>query len=356
MIVLHVAKIQTNLDNGVNAVVPKHVIEQGNYAQTALLNINNVSIGGVKQLQYNGSESFPESLEAPFNRPDIVVFHEVNVIEFIQLYKKLKKAGIPYIIVPHGEITEQALKKKWLKKKIAYFLWFNSFVKNAIKIQCLSESEQSRVKLTKNTVVIGNGTDIPVRTKTDFSEKGLRLIYIGRLERHIKGLDLLIGAMAKIADFARENGISLDIYGPDVLGRKADIQSLIDENGVEDLVKIYDPVFGEAKENALLSHDIFIQTSRTEGLPLGVLEAMAYAMPVILTKGTSMMESMEKCDGGYSAGSTVEEIEKALIKAYSDKKDWSKKGNNGRKFIIENYSWAKIGKEETEKYGLYIKK
>ena len=354
MIVLHIAKIQTNVDNGVNAVVPKHVAEQRKYAETAMLNINNVQIPGVKQLRYDGSDAFPGSLPVPFNKPDIAVFHEVNVIEFIGLYKKLKKAGIPYVIVPHGEITEQALKKKWLKKKIAYFLWFNAFVKNAKKIQCLSLSEQNRVRLTDNTVVIGNGTDIPEISKSEFSDKGLKLIYIGRLERHIKGLDRLIEAIAGIADTARKNGISLDIYGPDVFGRRADIQSLIDNAGVGDLIKIYDPVFGDKKEKALLEHDIFIQTSRSEGLPLGVLEAMAYAMPVILTKGTSMMEDMKKCDGGYPAGDSVEEIKNAVLNAFSDKKEWKQKGDSGRKFIIENYSWAKIGKEEIEQYGKII--
>lgn len=355
MIILHIAKIQTNLDNGVNAVVPKHVIEQGKYADTALLNVNDVKIDGLKQLKYKGSDNFPAYLDKPFDRPDLVVFHEANVIEFISLYKKLKKDGIPYIIVPHGEITAQALRKKWLKKKIAYFLWFNAFIKNAEKIQCLSDNEQRRVKITENTFVIGNGTDIPVKTKTGFSAKGLKLIYIGRLERYIKGLDLLVEAMSEIADFARKNGIVLDIYGPDIMGRRADIQSLIDEKNVGDLIKICDPVFGEEKEKELLAHDIFVQTSRTEGLPLGVLEAMAYGMPLILTKGTSMMECLEGCDGGYAAGSTSEEIKNAIVKAFDDRSNWGVKGGNGRNFIIKNYSWEKIGKEEVERYNKFLK-
>lgn len=350
MIILHISEIQTNLDNGVNAVVPKHVLEQGKYAHTALLNVNNVSINGVDQLEYDSKGDFPQYLPQPFDKPDLVVFHEVNRIEYIRLYKALLKKGIPYIIVPHGEITKTALRKKWLKKKIAYLLWFNGFIKNAKAIQCLSEGEESRISITKKLFVGSNGLYVPDKQKFSFSETGMKLVYIGRIEMKIKGLDLLVKAMADIAEFARKNGVVLNIYGPDYKGRRKQLEDLIKHFNVGDLIFVNEAIFGEEKEKVLLSNDVFIQTSRSEGLPLGVLESMSYGMPQILTKGTSMLDSLICCDGGYSAGSTVTEIKAAILNAYKDRENWAEKGSRSRSFVISNLCWGKIAQETVEKY------
>lgn len=354
MIVLHIAKIQTNVDNGVNAVVPKHVTEQGKYAETALLNINNVRISGVNQLRYDGSDTFPGSLPAPFNKPDIAIFHEVNVIEFIELYKKLKKAGIPYIIVPHGEITEQALKKKWLKKKIAYFLWFNRFIKNAKAIQCLSQGELAESKIKTKKFISSNGTNIPRESKQYKGGSGMKLLYIGRLDWIHKGLDLMINAIGSIQDYARKNGITLDIYGPDFFGRREKVECIIAKNNVEDIVHIYDPVFGKVKTDIILSHDVFIQTSRFEGQPLGILEAMSYGMAVIATNGTNFVENIKECNGGYDAGNTESEIAAAIRTAFETKNKWSELGCNAKKFVKDKYNWEDIAKKTLVQYGRYI--
>lgn len=354
MIVLHIAKIQTNLDNGVNAVVPKHVIEQGKFADTALLNVNNVRIDGVLQLKYTGAKSFPGSLDKPFDKPDLVVFHEVNVIEFIALYKKLKKAGIPYIIVPHGEITEQALKKKWLKKKIAYFLWFNRFIKNAKAVQCLSNGEFDKSKIKCNKFISSNGTNIPQESKQYQGEAGMKLLYIGRLDWVHKGLDMMINAIGSIQDYARANEITLDIYGPDFYGRREKIESIIKKNNVDDIVKVHNPIFGDEKKKIILNHDVFIQTSRFEGQPLGILEAMSFGMAVIATNGTNFVENICACNGGYDAGSSESEIADAICKAFETKKQWPILGENAKEFIRQRYNWESMAKIALVQYGRYV--
>ena len=51
---------------------------------------------------------------------------------------------------------------------------------------------------------------------------------------------------------------------------------------------------GKSKEQVLLDADVFIQTSRTEGLPTAVLEAMSYKIPVLITKGTGLYDDIKK--------------------------------------------------------------
>ena len=102
--------------NGVQVVVPQHLCAQGRYANVALVNISNVKMGGdIRQIEYNESFSI-SSLEAPFNRPDVVVFHECYRIQYIKIARELCSMGVPYVIIPHGELSNDAQKKKYLKK------------------------------------------------------------------------------------------------------------------------------------------------------------------------------------------------------------------------------------------------
>ena len=85
--ILHIARLRGNLTNGVNVVVPKHVSEQSAYARVGLVNISDAVICDPFLLPYCGSKNFPDYLPAPFDRPDIVVFPEVNNFEYVRLYK-----------------------------------------------------------------------------------------------------------------------------------------------------------------------------------------------------------------------------------------------------------------------------
>ncbi len=207
MKILHVAKISDNKLNGVNAVVPEYVRYQSRIAEVKFMNYNKISINGLSewQVEFDNLENILEILKLQDFIPDIVVIHEVNNVENIKLYKTLKKANIPYVIVPHGEITKTALKKKWLKKKIAYFIWFNKFIKNAEAIQCLSENEMINIEFKKEKFVATNGVNLPDKFKSYFNEQTTQMVYIGRLDCMHKGLDLLLSGINGISDFCRYN-------------------------------------------------------------------------------------------------------------------------------------------------------
>lgn len=350
MVILHIASIGESLTSGVNVAVPLHIKAQMELAQVCLVNIRNINVMGDMQCEYKGAESFPEYLPEPFNKPDIAIFHEVNYIEYIRLYKQLLKRNIPYIIVPHGEITQAALNRKWLKKKIAYTLWFNRFVKKAAAVQCLSENEAKESVIAKNKFVVPNGMDLYEQKPTHLERNGMKLLYIGRLEFKIKGFDLLINAVASISEEMRQNNITIDIYGPDIMARRETLQKYIDKNQVGDIIKVNDPIFAEDKEKAYFDYDIYIQTSRSEGMPMGILEALSYGMPAIVTNGTRLMQDVEEYNCGYPAGQDVETIAKAIKDAFNTKQEWYKKGENARKLIAGKYSWEKIANDSIRYY------
>lgn len=347
MIVLHIASINGSRTSGVNVVVPQHVKAQSAIAQAGFVNIRNIVVDEeIVQMKYNGAKSFPDYLDVPFNKPDIVVFHEINVPEYIKIYPNLIRKNIPYIVVPHGENTDTALKKKWLKKKLAYLLLFNRFIRHAAGLQCLSQGEYDETHTSDKKFIVPNGMDLHERRERPAKHDGMRLLYIGRLDWTHKGLDILIEAVSK----TDVPGIELDIFGPDYAGRRAVVTGMIEKHGCADKIHMHDPVFGEDKVAAYACCDLFIQTSRFEGLPLGLLEAMSYGVPVIATEGTNLTKEIEKYDAGFTARTDAESVKEAIEIAFGEKDDWEQKGDNARTLVETEFSWKNIAKEAVEKY------
>ncbi|MBQ7374234.1 MAG: glycosyltransferase family 4 protein [Clostridia bacterium] len=350
MVILHVANITNNKFNGVCVVVPRHVQAQAQYAKVALLNLNAERIEGVDE-QFAAGEDFSlENLPKPFSLPDIVIFHECYRAPYLKISKQLKKKKIPYVIIPHGELTNEAQRKKWLKKKVANFLLFNRFIKGAVAIQCLSERECDNVRFGKRKFVGTNGIVLPSIKKSWGDSESIRIVYVGRLEVNIKGLDIMINAIAKIKDQLSNKNVEFYIYGPDLNGRFESVKSLIEENGVQDIVTLNREVSGKEKEDILLNSDVFMQTSRSEGMPLGILEALSYGVPVLITKGTTLGEIVEKYDAGWVSETDSKSLAQKIIKVLEQKTKFSEKGANAMRLVSENFLWDKISKDAVEKY------
>ncbi len=350
MVILHIASIDNSKTSGVCVAVLKHVEAQGRLAETAIINVNGILLSEVKrQLPYTKAFDI-HKLPFPFNRPDLVVFHECYRPEYLGISKDLRKNNIPYVIVPHGELREEAQRKKHLKKMLANFLLFNCFINHAAALQCLSENEIKSTHFGNHIFLGTNGTEIPNTAKDSFHEEGAVFIYIGRYEWQVKGLDLLFDAIKKEAAFLRGNHCRFLLYGPDIYGRFATVSSMVREREICDLVSLQYEIVGTEKQDALLDADIFIQTSRHEGMPIGILEAMSYGLPCLVTEGTSLGAEIANDRAGWVARTDADSIAACIVKAIEDRKQWKILGCNGRNAVKEHFSWQMIAEKALMSY------
>lgn len=348
MIILYVAHLNTHIAAGPNWSVPARVVAQSKYDNVLLLNTTNVMMEHWKEVKaFHNLSEFVElhlqNLPEPFTRPDIVVFEGFNFMEQVKFAKELKKAGVPYVITPRGAMTYDAQHNHaWLKKRLARWLFLDRYIKNARAIQYLTEGECASSRRMFNTpyYILPNGFNKASIIKQNFSEKAIKATFIGRLDMHHKGIDLLLNAMASMKEFLEHSKFKLDIYGP----KRYDyykIEEAIRTLGIETIAEIHDEVGGKRKEQVLLSTDLFVMTSRLEGLPMGLLEAFTYGVPCFVTRGTNMKEAVDRADAGWTCEVDEEEIKNTLIKIVEERNLLKEKGLHALA-LSEDYQWDKI--------------
>ena len=354
MVILHIANVSEHRFYGVNIAVPLHVKAQQKHETVGFINTAGLKLEGIEnQLEYRKNMSFKE-LPEPFCKPDIIVFHEVYQRNMLPLLLEAERKKLPYVIIPHGCLTQNAQNHKKIKKLFGNFLLYNRIIGRAIGIQCLSEAELENTHFRVHKFIGTNGIEI-LNRKESFGENGISFVYIGRLDIYIKGLDILSEAVKLCADFLRENRCRISLYGPDENGCHARLKAMTAENGTDDIVSVFGPVTGEEKQNILLSSDCFIQLSRSEGMSMGILEALGTGLPCIVSEGTGMADIVSKAKAGWKCGNDAESAADAIRLAVKSKDNFNNYSHSAILLTEKNYSWDKVSLDAIGEYKKLLK-
>lgn len=103
------------------------------------------------------------------------------------------------------------------------------------------------------------------------------LISVGSLAQMYKAPDIVLKAVKKV----RDNGINCRLIWLGDGIYKASMVELANQLRINDCVDFRGNVNGLQVKEALLSSDVFVLASRTEGLPRAIVEAMAEGLPCI---------------------------------------------------------------------------
>lgn len=173
--------------------------------------------------------------------------------------------------------------RRWrLKEKIERSL-FTICVSYHARSQAMLWSERA---FWPRIHVVHCGIDLKqARTSHSHTGEGQNILFVGRFD-HVKGLPILLDAFAILAD--RDSRLHLNLVG-DGPERTALEKIVLEKNLVKHVT--FHGYRSQAELRDLYTKaDVFVMTSFAEGIPVVLMEAMAYGVPVIAPRITGIPE------------------------------------------------------------------
>jgi len=240
------------------------------------------------------------------------------------------------------------LRHRAWKKRIAMALYQRRDIEAAdLLIASTSREAESlrRLGFRQPVAILPHGirpvTEKPTDRARDPADQGRvrTALFLSRLHP-VKGLPNLINAWARAAP----QGWRLVIAGPDQGGHLQAIKALIRRLGLGESVQYVGEVRDVVKSALYRAADLFVLPTYTENFGIVVAEALAYAVPVITTRGAPWSElETHRCGWWIDIG------EEPLVKALQEAMALSDQarlemGARGRA-LAQRYEWAGIARQ-----------
>ncbi len=270
--------------------------------------------------------------EMILNKPDIVHIHSSFGPSFYRKMPFIYMAcfrGVPVINHIHGaEFETFYLKASDRKKRRIRKVYGKCTMLIALSEEWKRnlESVVSPEKIT----VIENYCKIPDLSGT---EKKKQILFLGEIGKRKGCYDI-----PEIYGRVLEKGERLPlIMAGD--GGLAEVKKLFEDRDLLESVSFPGWVRGADKDKCLKESGIFLFPSYYEGMPMAVLEAMAYGMAIVTTRVGGIPHLLEDGVSGYLCEpGDIEGLSKRLLELSKDGDKRRKMGERARQKAIEEYS------------------
>jgi len=216
------------------------------------------------------------------SRIDLVHAHQPH-LQTLASILVARLRGWPAIVTLHGRLMrpEDAIRRRllsWIERQ--------TFAHASLVVLVSHESARSfgdsRGRVIHNGVVVGEGPPSQDRRDAVRAAWGVGnlpvILYAGRFSR-LKGVFDLLDAATNLARGGSE--FQLVLIGNGTADEQALLHDRIEARGIRGIVHVYGAT--NTYQEFLGGADIFVLPSYVEGLPIGLLEAMAKGLPVVAT-------------------------------------------------------------------------
>lgn len=233
--------------------------------------------------------------------------------------RKTYKAGIPFVVFFHGGDTdyEKRLERtNGVKRLLASFGKAQRIFVLALQFKNkLVEWGFDESKIIVETTMIEDSLMEDFEITKKLRKKGkdkIRILFLSYIVK-TKGIYEAIDSFRILLN--KDHNIELIIAGDGLEIKKA--KSYIESNNLEN-IEFKGYVTGKEKKQTYFDSDVYLFPSYTEGMPISVLEAMAFGLPVITRPVGGLKDFFEDGKMGFMTESLEPQVYADYLKELSD--------------------------------------
>lgn len=272
-----------------------------------------------------------------FHRPDVVHIHMSYKGSFTrkyQIHKLCKKFEVRDVIHLHGSEF-----KKW------YFSCKNEKrkeVKNLLQ-ECdaflvLGEKWNNVIKNIEpktKTYVLSNTVNIP-EEKSIWNRQKFQILFLGVLIER-KGVSDLVHAIDYIKDSAIAGNVHFIIAGSGP--EEEELKSLSKKLDIDSLITFAGWIDADKKKNLLKDSQMLVLPSYNEGLPVAILEAISYGLPIVATDVGDISSAVKDNVNGYLVQpGDIRGLANAMESIFVNQSIWEKMSKESSELAHEKFN------------------
>lgn len=285
------------------------------------------------------------SLDELTFKPDVVHVHGLWSMDMVRAMEWCRNNCVKYFVSPHGGLMPRVLKYGWIKKHIFYWLFLRKNLNAAAGIHCTGEGEADAVHglgIKAKTFIVPLGCDIPKLNPDEMKEN--MILFLSRIGEE-KGLTYLLDAWKTI----EHKGWRIVLAGPDWEGYRGTLEAKIKSEEIRD-IEFFGPANAEQKDMLYRKARVFVLPSPMENFSMGVLDALAYGLPVICTKGTPWKAIHDKGCGWWINSNDPAALSDALKETMSLSSEEIQNIQIKAVQIAAEFSWRKQAQKMVDDY------
>jgi glycosyltransferase involved in cell wall biosynthesis len=268
-------------------------------------------------------------------RPDVIHLHSTKAGLIGRPVARV--LGVPVVYTPHGTSWHYTGR---LVGRVQYALERTCRASTDLLLAVCAEEARAfvdEVGMAPDRVrVVPNGVPVPGRAELaavrawrrvllGIPESERWLVFVGRLTRE-KGLDVLLRAL----------GMGVGADGLLVVGDGAE-RARLEAEAASAPIPVRFCGYQEDVTPFLAAADVFVQPSRSEGLPFALLEAMAHGLPVVSSAVGGVADAVA-CGGLLVPPEQPEELARRLRELMADAVARAALGEAGRNRVMREFA------------------
>jgi len=289
-------------------------------------------------VKHRGAGRFrvPSQLGAALTPRDVLVLHSSYIPSNIGAAWSARRRGVPYIVMPHGGYNARARERRRSRKK----LWLpveRLYLERALAVHIFFENESrdaSQVAPHARWLIAPTGFDMPT-ARWDGGTGGY-LAWLGRYDIRTKGLDLLVQAMSHLPMPDRR---PLRLHGRRSEDSPEDVERIARASGLADVVAVGGEIGESEKVDFFRRAAAYVHPSRWESHSLGLVEALAYGIPSVVSVFCVIASELRGADAAVIVEPTPDGIAQGISTILRNPQQYSERAV---RFVETSLAWNVI--------------